>query len=130
MQKKRLLKLADLLDTVPVKRFTLRIWATPGFTETDCGTAACACGWATTIFPELTLSQTPGYDKPRLRPALQKEHLTDGEAIERFFGLPISDDFDAFAYLFEVESYPSRNPRPKTVAKRIRHFVETGRATS
>ena len=54
-----LLQLADLLDTVPEERFAYGSWFTgPGVTAGECGTTACALGWATRI-PECGLAVVP-----------------------------------------------------------------------
>lgn len=44
----RLLKLARFLDTLPPERFYFGRWASAVCID-DCGTTACAMGWATTI---------------------------------------------------------------------------------
>lgn len=62
----RLRALAYFLLTLPEEKFNMRIWAGRNSTETynfvlnefscdlnKCGTAACAFGWASEIFPEL-----------------------------------------------------------------------------
>lgn len=54
MNKERLLKLADLLDTVPPEGWTFSTWArADNWSEPPIighrGTVACAAGWATTI---------------------------------------------------------------------------------
>src|SRR4051812_47952886 len=61
MNKKRLLKLADFLETVPREKFNLNHWVTAlptkpeGREEGECGFAGCAMGWAAhaKLFPEL-----------------------------------------------------------------------------
>ncbi len=62
MKAELLLKLADLLDSLPPERFDYCMWAgsdwAPG-TGLSCGTTACALGWATTI-PELGLELRRG----------------------------------------------------------------------
>lgn len=55
----RLNKLANLLDTVPPEKFDLNYWGlvskvarvpnTLDISKDECGTVACACGWACTI---------------------------------------------------------------------------------
>lgn len=52
MNKRRLLKLAALLDVVPADKFYMGSWAitsAPIGKEPTCATKACALGWATTI---------------------------------------------------------------------------------
>lgn len=58
-QRKRLFLLARLLDRVPRKHFDMKWWIIrhnhyqstlgPEESPNDCGTTACACGWALTI---------------------------------------------------------------------------------
>ena len=43
---------AFLLDRVPGEHFRVGIWGQEGFARRECGTAACALGWATICFPE------------------------------------------------------------------------------
>lgn len=45
MNKKRLLKLADFLETIKPKVFNMDSW----YNESPCGTTACAFGWACSI---------------------------------------------------------------------------------
>ena len=49
MNKKRLLRLADFLENnVPIKKFYMGTWASKEDIN-ECGTTACAMGWATKI---------------------------------------------------------------------------------
>ncbi len=60
MKKDLLLKLADLLDTVPNEQFDYTRWVCGELGKVGaCGTAACALGWATMI-PETGLRVVPG----------------------------------------------------------------------
>ena len=53
MRRDRIEELARfLLNRVPDDRFDLSAWGQKGFAEHECGTAACALGWATVCFPE------------------------------------------------------------------------------
>lgn len=56
LHRRRLKILADFLRTVPKKRFEMTSWCTVDFmsrtneiSHNECGTAACAAGWACTI---------------------------------------------------------------------------------
>ena len=114
--RERLLRLADLLDTVPVKHFDLGVWAR---SEKPCETAGCAVGWAASDpwFQQrgLRLSEQQVVFAPR-----QVEHRSY-EAAVRFFGVRFDDAWELFSPL----AYTSGNrTRPKTVANRIRKFVE------
>lgn len=120
----RLLKLADFLESVPPERFNLRRWADVGFSPDNCGTAACAIGWATTIFPELRLSSTAGsvYDLELNEMGLYgDDSMPEGwDLVQSFFDLGWADA----RILFEEDSYPRRpKTTPIMVADRIRQFV-------
>lgn len=123
---KRLRLLADRLETVPPDQFDIDMWAgasprpEPGKAPTvgDCGTVACAVGWATTV-PELSraglrlawcgVSAYPVYGG-----------LTDGPAVAAFFGLSEQEE----EQLFRGESYPPhREVTPLGVARRVRAFL-------
>ncbi len=59
MNRRRLRKLAKFLKTVPPKRFDMGKWASFEFSKENCGTSACAFGWATVCFPRSGLSMGP-----------------------------------------------------------------------
>jgi hypothetical protein len=128
MNKKRLLKLADYLETVPRKRFNMDHWASAKFCgkpkepEHECGTSACALGWACTI---------PSFKRAGLKfiecgsnfwthidLVPDFEGSTGYGAAASLFGIRYSQA----EWLFSPES-PARTP--KQVAKRIRKFVES-----
>lgn len=130
--KRRLLKLAGFLETasIPKKRFDMNSWAENRDGETadpkliDCGTAACACGWATTIpafrragFHLVDDPATPSQPDIVFRDS-GGFRWRNGDAVEAFFDL----GGDEVERLFMPESYSSP-PTPKQVAKRIRAFV-------
>lgn len=134
MQKKRLLMLADYLETIPKKRFNLALWADGEFcglseepSHDKCGTAACAMGWASTLpaFRKAGLTLIKRTPNESLQPAYHARndpspHFAWNAAVA-FFGLKnISPAF----WLFHGDAYPSKNKtQPKTVARRIRQFV-------
>lgn len=120
----RLLKLADYLETVPQKSFSMRDW----INETECGIVACAVGHACNIpsFKRAGLMMKGTY--PILTSVIDKDTnkpLDGWDAVRTFFGL--DDDDKKFTndadYLFESDKYANQNPTPKTVAKRIRAFA-------
>ncbi len=117
MHKKRLLKLAELLQTVPKAKFNLNDWRrNPDRTKNgdihDCGTVACAIGWACAI---------PEFIKDGLR-FEQNSPTYKGEyswtAVEKFFG--ISEKMAEL--LFSSFEYPA-NTGPGQVAARIINMV-------
>lgn len=116
---RRLLVLADFLETVPASRFHMDVWVGDdwkGAADLSCGTAACAMGWATTIpeFQQLGL-RLVAFSRYGGRP--QFYGYQDFEAAVAFFRI---DECDA-NMLFTSE--PDRNESPKVVATRLRDFV-------
>jgi hypothetical protein len=115
----RLLRLAAFLDALPRRSFNLMNW----YQESeDCGTVACAVGWACTL-PEfrragLTLDASGFRGMQRGRPRYRG--WFGFKAAEKFFGL----DSAAAERLFSPEVYPNGSrTRPQTVARRIRELV-------
>lgn len=138
--KRRLLKLADFLDTLPRTRFNYESWVGDdwkGAADLSCGTTACALGWATTI-PSLRKaglvmrrdgypSEYKGYVSLR-RTLGEPEGVSSSTAAEEVFGL----DYDEFEYLFipghfggefDLPDSPDEGATAKQVAKHIRRFV-------
>jgi len=128
MNKKRLKKLADYLDSLPARKFDLEHWVTTyekGYPREDgkkskCGTTACALGHAGLI---------PSFRRAGLKTQIGP-HDTEGEvylkgvgcgigAGEKFFDLtPAEAD-----YLF-LPGYYGIRQGPKTVAARIRKLIK------
>ena len=140
--KRRLLKLADLLQKLPRKRFDYGRWVGDdwkGKTDLACGTTACAFGWATTI-PALRkagLRLVESTNGPRLftvsiKGGSTSEHEAPKLAAREIFGL----ENDEFEYLFIPDSGitfpelglpregPTHQATAKQVAKHIRQFVK------
>lgn len=123
MERERLLRLAEFLEkSVPVSQFNMGIFGggCDKYTSLgDCGTSACACGWATVLFEQ------DGFK-------LDAESLQDGDflityrdrfewdAIEEFFGL----DAEEAESLFMDASYNVKRPTPAQVAAHIREFIQ------
>ena len=133
MNKERLLKLADFLDSMPEKvaeNFTLEYWGRPksdykekGF---DCGFSGCAIGWAcqAELFPGLFMGgASPIYDD-RLTGGTQM--YSDWEAIMKLFD--ISNDqakllfVDASYSIYYDSNEEYYDVAPSVVAKRIRNL--------
>jgi hypothetical protein len=130
VNKRRLTKLADYLDSLPARKFDLDHWVEKydkDFPREDgkkhkCGTTACALGHAglipsfrraglRTIMPE-------GWNRGKV----ELDGLESGMAAAKlFFNLPEEEA----NYLFMPESYGVRQG-PKTVAKRIRRLIKAG----
>lgn len=122
--KKRLLKLAAHLRTVPREKFNMSYFGGPVL---GCATDGCAAGHAADIFrrqgytcdpiPVFTVpkvNSVPRYTLPG-RPTFKS--FTGGEAIREFFG--IGDD--GYNFIFSSANAPST---PKQVAKRIELWVK------
>jgi hypothetical protein len=117
----RLIKLATYLEKLPKngklpnkKTFDLTYWS--------CETTACAVGYASTI-PclkraglELTSSLT-NCSEPKYR------DFTNMLAVAIFFNITVQQA----EYLFFKTAYPKTRRGPRSVAKRIRQFVRTGK---
>lgn len=97
MNKERLLKLADFLDTVPEEKLKMGDW------ESECGTAYCAFGWACQIpeFQEAGLELSGS----NYRPYPKFGRYEGYEASAYFFDILIRDAlylFDPMAYDGEI----------------------------
>lgn len=123
---RRLLKLADFLKKLPVKRFDYTSWVGvdwEGAPDLSCGTTACALGWATTIpeFRRLGLRlkrKSPWGGFPALVASRGGPTSQAARAVEKIFGL----DQSAFRFLFMPAPF-ERRATPREVAKKIRQFV-------
>jgi hypothetical protein len=141
MNKKRLLKLADLLEADANNpngiKFDLALWGKletepkkiPKTIPVNCGTIGCAVGLACISgkFKSEGLTYVTGniggdLGMNNFAPVFGNE--TGQGAVEAFFGLQYLD----FNFLFVSEQYSARKRRGKTgelaVAKRIRDFVD------
>lgn len=133
--KERLLKLADFLyNNVSTKNFDLATFTAYDYTKytkgyrydlvpeklckglknKDCGTTACALGWSPVVFSRSLTYNDIG--DPVLR--------SNGDSADVFFGCK---DDSLFDYLFQKSSYRQGHNGPKSVANRIRKFVEDGK---
>lgn len=137
MNNTKALRLAEFLETkVKPSWFDMSWWATKGFTKKECGTTACAMGWATVAFPRSALfldnaDETDiAYCSHWSRPNVIAYKKADGtilhedDAIEAFFQLKGKDE--RFARIFWPGSYgrhPGRKITAKKVAARIRQYV-------
>lgn len=133
--KRRLLKLADFLDSLPPRRFDYSSWTgldyKPGqdLTAHRCGTTACALGWACAMPAFRRLGAELDEDgSPRLkgRPYAYSEAVS-----EHLFGLTEDEHNYLFSPCceppFDTDGWPDSPPdeaTPKQVAKHLRLFVE------
>ena len=130
MNSKRLLKLADHLDTVPRKVFNMGTWYD---VDTDaapsCQTQACAMGHATNVpaFRRLGLRKEQTYEDCNTKsydvtmPGCRNGGGMDA-AVE-LFGIKRDD-----AEVLFSPAYDKAPETPKQVAKRIRRFVANAEA--
>lgn len=125
MNKHRLNRLADLLETIPTKKFDMQTWGRRPYVVLDdqpqptCFSAAYALGWATTI---------PYFHKLGLRFEVEDGHmegdvrfgrLIDTQAGRRFFSLTMDQAQDLFL----------GGPfKPKEKAKQIRAMAKSPEA--
>ncbi len=125
--KNRLTKLADFLaKKVKPGWFNLSSWATRGFLEKECGTTACAAGWATVAFPNQGLE---------LRKRYSDRSILDLTFLPRT-GRRITDPFQAAAVFFDIpepvaqyifcpSDYDFEKRTKRYVIARIRRVVKT-----
>lgn len=117
MNKGRLLKLADLLETVDPSRFDMDRWHSGSrFNENKlkfgCGTTACAGGWACTI---------PSFKRAGLYISGRRPNYKGGlgfEALEDFFGITSRQS----RAIFLDSGYPY-HVHPIDVARKIKRLV-------
>lgn len=110
----RLRLLALFLEHLPEERFSLRTWSDAAFDVSNtnhCGTSACACGWATTVFDGIYL------DKGTV--VLSNNRKRSWDAVLDFFDLRLGEAKKMFS-----ESYYYEKATPKMVAERIKEFLD------
>ena len=125
----KLTKLADYLAMrVKSDWFNLAEWATDGFQERECGSTACALGWATQCFSRLTLDTGPDRAWAR-EPTVGVKFVSEGrnfynmDAAEKFFNI----DEETAELLFMPFRYLKENCTTKgEVIRRLRRLVKTG----
>lgn len=115
---RRLLKLADKLDTVPRKQFDYSAWVGDdwkGAPDLSCGTTACALGWATTI---------PSFRRLGLKLNTDWNEVTMGE-YRNFYAAALLFELSERDAMYLFAPGPSEvDATPKQVAKKIRQFVK------
>lgn len=114
----RLWKLSQFLYTVPPKRFDLREWVIgKGELTEDCDTVACALGWASTIFKEITVGSP-------CRNSVIRELEYNGEKEDGFsFACDFFDiHWKITDYFFDGDYY-EKTDIPQLVAQRIENYV-------
>lgn len=130
MNRERLKILADHLPSVPRKHFLMASWAvTPGrkkkvlkdgyIAEVECGTAACAAGWACSI-PKLRKAGLRLTDKGVFRDiVIQYGSLKNYKALAEFFDISLHQSH----HLFSPTQYGLLDPGPDVVTARIRELL-------
>lgn len=140
---RRLKRLIDFLEQLPRAKFNFGRWTAGWDPKHECGTAACAMGWAGTIpfFQKLGVSVKRArdpYGADDWTSALVCVDPEDGArrneqpvtAAARIFG--VSGEEAAFLFLpdrwfelgGETVSSPDRYATPKKVAKHLRRFLK------
>lgn len=129
MNKRRLLTLARFLETkVPADKFNMGHWMMVQNGETlscqkagDCGTAACAIGWAATIpaFAEAGLKIRPAWRFSSYGVVAFAGEI-EFEAVAAFFDISEPEA----EHLFYAPNYRVKTIKPQHVAARIRETVE------
>lgn len=112
--KKKLLKLATFLDKLAPKKFEIGAWKSEVCkTKDDCGTVACAAGWAiqAKIFDGMKFGNCYGISFPKYK------KYEDFEALENYLSIPSCDT----EFLFSNMNYIRGNKND--VATRIRSYV-------
>lgn len=115
MNRERLTKLADFLDTVPEPAFNIDRW------QGSCGTVACAVGWATKI-PEFIEA---GFKMMNMGSYYESvpvfENRFRWNAVTEFFDI----NYEQAMYLFSGFKYdmPGWQVTPAMVAERIREVL-------
>ena len=123
MRKDRLKKMADFLETqVKSKWFNLRIVASRGFSNRECGSAACVMGWTPAVFPNSgaeLFDDNSGDDHPY---DFRYNGKSDFEAAELFYGL----DEKQTHWLCNPYKYTEHSRGRMSVVRRLRYLVKHG----
>ena len=138
MNVNRLNRLSEILSKVPEKSFDISKWTnqTSIENEVDCGTTACAVGWACFDkgFNEEGLHYTLGensYDgREFLEPTFKSKK--GWSAVEAFFGIESDIAFFLFDsdYYDNLHWYLDRGVEPRDVINRIKILLENKDVTS
>lgn len=123
-----LLELADLLDSLPDKRFDYKFWVTDwqGQSDLSCGATACAGGWATTLpsFRARGLQLHPIWKVPYLTGDRYAESFT---AMARVLEIAPRDAMALFSPGIYDDTLdmvsPSGDATAKEVAQHIRDWI-------
>ncbi len=112
----KLLKLADFLEhKVKSRQFDLATWGTAGFLEKECGSAACAAGWATVCFQGSGLTLVDNYaDHCDIVYRRGRKTFEGFEACMNFFEI----DRELAEHLFDPDEYT--RPGRMDVVRRLR----------
>lgn len=136
VSKRRLLKLAAFLRTLPRKQFDYSWWVTEvgeklqktGRPEIGCGTVACALGWAPAVIRNIKLRIVPESTFGTGR-FLSFEFSVDGEDCPTALcaakmAFQITGKQAEFLFTASDYNWALKNATPKQVAARIERFVK------
>jgi hypothetical protein len=126
MSRERLQHLITVLQGVPAEQFTLSTWRE----NRDCGTVACAIGWAcldpvfieqglTLVYEQSQYGGNAAAFQPRL--AGTEDWLTGFDVASQFFDITLQESLN----LFSSGSY-GRNPTTADVIARIEKLLARG----
>jgi hypothetical protein len=116
MNSAKLLELAGFLESyVQDEWFDLNHWQQGGFSRRECGSVACAMGWATQLWPNEVVFN--GFGEVSLAKNLL---VTDYEVAIELFGISYLQS----CYLFHPGYYPPFHRKRLNVVERIRGFVD------
>ena len=121
MNTERLLRLADFLEfRVPAPKFDMRTWLTvggkPDELYEECGTSACAAGWACALFKDegLVFEWGPGLEDGQKWYMPAYGELGGSMALEEFFGI---------SYRVSIDLFGTTERTPAQEAALIRKYV-------
>jgi hypothetical protein len=122
MNKKRLLRLADFVKTIPPESFRMACY---GDLTPSCEFVGCALGWSARekIFRGMTISKGMiQYGTPR------SAIVVSGIGVPgKLFGLSLAESLYLFSTEWKWYDPNKLEPTPRRVAARIKKFVKTGK---
>lgn len=134
MYAKRLLKLADFLQTLPRQKFDFSQIAHQGekpmmqalkARKESCGSVACAIGWMPAVWPKLLLWAPNSPNSCELSVLMRGDNTgdTNFDIAQRFFNIDYDESMALFYPGWRVNT-PDYNATPEQVAAHIRRFVK------
>ncbi len=135
-----LAQLANFLDDLPHSKFHMPTWGSKDWTETSCGTAGCAAGWAVTLFHKFGPRMRKSGLKSDPYPLFCFGNICGPIAFSNFFEIDqiyavhITANLDGFSNIIRYKSLPSyceeynlmsiEDITPQMAASRIRKVLQ------